>query len=435
MNIFMMILVFILMAGYFLMDAPNQNVNDNRIESAMQTNNTKSILSCMARAHAAATAQDTKNPAKAKEVLNSKPEKCTQKYNVQSIKLCANENREINTCTTDRIGRVVGNFIVTTANKPDEKDTNLLLEILSKDYNTTPNFGMIISAEDGGLSILSGNGHRRAIPNSIIKSAKLADGQLVYITQYSVSADVNLGSPEMSAAEDIFCMTGQQKVFRFGKWECLTPNTPVLCTGDTIWNSATETCEIDPSRRPLCATGQTAVEIDGIWNCIDPFDVIECPTGQIPKFDYVNVEWYCAEEIKNTETKCNDVLVDKGNLLGGTLLKPTSPCGDCEKMVLNEETCRVACIPDKTKISIPACYPDYRECSGTDRAFYFGFPWDSAYTENIVPNLPELAGVEIPLDDDHSINRKFNCMDCSAKCGINTELSLPPYVVVCNGCD
>ena len=44
MNIFIMILVFILMAGYFLIDAPNQRVRDDRIESALRMTEIKSIF-------------------------------------------------------------------------------------------------------------------------------------------------------------------------------------------------------------------------------------------------------------------------------------------------------------------------------------------------------------------------------------------------------
>lgn len=432
MNIFIMILVFILMAGYFLIDAPNQRVRDDRIESALRMTEIKSILSCMARAHSGAIELDTTARAGAKEILEPKSEPCTEKYNVQSIKLCADERREVTICKPDRVGQTIGNFIVTTADMPEEKDTNLVLKTLAQDFDAASNFGIIITKNDGSLAILSGNGHRRKIPSSIINAASLEQGRLIYITQYSVSADINLGNPSQTAAENIFCMTGEQKIFRFGKWECLSQNPSALCTGDTIWNSVDEVCEIDPSRRPLCATGQTAVEIEDMWQCIDPSPIRECPDGTTAQLDYVNMEWVCVtKETESSGSKCPSMMIAKGRVLGGTLLKPANLCNDCEKMVTNEETCEVSCVPDETKVNSTACYPGASECRGSSRAFYFGFPDDSTYKQNVRVNIPELAGVSIPVDGTHSQNRKFNCLDCGSVGAIDEQLSMPPFVAVC----
>ncbi len=433
MNIFIMLLVFVFMAGYFLMDAPNQRVRDDRIEPAMRITEIKSILSCMARAHADAIELDTTAHAGATEILETKSENCTEKYNVQSIKLCADEKRAVTVCKPDRVGQTIGNFIVTTADMPEEKDTNLVLKILSQDFDSASNFGIIMTKNDGSLAILSGNGHRRKIPSSIISAAGLEQGRLVYITQYSVAADINMGNPLQPSAENIFCLTGEQKIFRFGKWECLSENPSAVCEGDKIWNSVDEVCEIDPSRRPLCAAGQTAVEIEDMWQCIDPSPVRECPDGETAQFDYINMEWVCItpETTTNTKSSCHNMTIAKGSILGGTLLQPVNLCNDCEKMIKDEETCAVSCVPDETKVNIPACYPRASECSGSSRAFYFGFPNDSDYIANVRVNIPDLDGVQIPIDGTHSQNRKFNCLDCGSGGGIDQQLSMPPFVAVC----
>ena len=100
-------------------------------------------------------------------------------------------------------------------------------------------------------------------------------------------------------------------------------------------------------------------------------------------------------------------------------------------MVTNEETCEVSCVPDETKVNSTACYPGASECRGSSRAFYFGFPDDSTYKQNVRVNIPELAGVSIPVDGAHSQNRKFNCLDCGSVGAIDEQLSMPPFVAVC----
>jgi hypothetical protein len=168
-----------------------------------------------------------------------------------------------------------------------------------------------------------------------------------------------------------------------------------------------------------------------MWQCIEPSPMRECPNGMIAHLDYSTMEWFCVESTPEQTTKCQGAIIDKGRLLGGTLLKPGNLCNDCEKMILNEETCAVACIPDPGKNTVSSCYPRAAECRGDARAFYFGFPNNSAYLESARANLPELSGVKIPMDGSHSQNRRFNCLDCGDGGRIDQELSLHPFVAVC----
>ncbi|MCL1892563.1 MAG: hypothetical protein FWF97_04760 [Alphaproteobacteria bacterium] len=431
MNIFIMILVFVLMAGYYLIDAPSQRIGNDTLESALRTTEVKSVLSCMARAHAAAIDLDTAVRAEAKEALEIEDMPCMEKYNVESVKLCADERREVAVCTPDRAGRTIGNFIVTIADMPDETDANLILKTLSSEYEAAPNFGLVLGIDNKSFAILSGNGHRRAIPASIASAAKLQDGQIIYITQYSATAPANLGAPK-EEAENILCMFGEQKIFRFNKWECIPINPPAACPGDTIFRSETGICEPDFSRRPLCAGGETAVQVDDLWECIEPTPDRVCPGGRAAQLDYVTLEWVCGgTEAQRPFNKCAGAMIAKGRISGGTVLKPGNICNNCEKMIMNEETCDITCIPDATKVNQPACYARAAECMGATRAFYFGFPSDPLYIEAARANLPELAGMQIPNDGSRSQNRKFNCLDCGVMGRINRDLSRPPFVAVC----
>jgi hypothetical protein len=77
------------------------------------------------------------------------------------------------------------------------------------------------------------------------------------------------------------------------------------------------------------------------------------------------------------------------------------------------------------KLADPKCYPATKGCSGSSRAFYFGFP-SSSYAENV----SEVSERQIPFDNAHSKNRKFNCLDCGERL-IDKDNSFPPYIAVC----
>jgi hypothetical protein len=432
MNIFIMILVFVFMTGYYLIDSPGQRVGDESIRAAMRNTDVHSVLDCVARAHSSAMELDSAGKVNTMQTLEYDNLSCVEKYNVKSIKLCADERRIVSACAPQRTGKAIGNFIVTIANTPDDKDANLVLKTLAKDYGAAPNFGLVVASDERAFAIVSGNGHRRQIPNSIANAANLQNGQIIFITQYSLLSSANRETAEQYV-EDITCLFGEQKVWRFNKWECMTPSPVEICTGDKIWDSNTETCEMDVSRRPLCGGNQTAVEVDDLWMCIDPTPTRVCPDGTMASLDYITMEWYCSvpSESSARQGKCRDVIIAKRPAVGGTLLKPTSLCNDCERMIIDKNTCNAVCVPDETKLRNSACYPQASQCRGAARAFYFGFPADEKYLANATEFLPALNDVEIHLDGMHSQNRKFNCLDCGAGGRIDNHRSLPPFVAVC----
>ena len=126
--------------------------------------------------------------------------------------------------------------------------------------------------------------------------------------------------------------------------------------------------------------------------------------------------------------KCENITAaTMGGALGTTLRVPQTSCTDCEKMITNMDTCEATCVPDPEKLNDASCYPgNVADCSGSTRAFYFGFP-DRTY----INKVQDIIDIPVLLDKSHSQNRKFNCMDCGER-GINQEKSRIPYVVICN---
>ena len=149
----------------------------------------------------------------------------------------------------------------------------------------------------------------------------------------------------------------------------------------------------------------------------------------IARLNYNTFEWECVVEPGSAadSKKCDNVV--SGSVYGafGTTLRiPQTSCTDCERMITDPETCVSRCVPDASKVNDKNCYPgNISECSGSSRAVYFGFP-NMAY----VNNVEDLSGASVPLDKQHSQNRKFNCLDCGMG-QIDESRSRPPYVAVC----
>ncbi|MCL2369500.1 MAG: hypothetical protein FWC83_02390, partial [Alphaproteobacteria bacterium] len=68
------------------------------------------------------------------------------------------------------------------------------------------------------------------------------------------------------------------------------------------------------------------------------------------------------------------------------------------------------------------------ECTGANRAFYFGFP-NQLYIDGARSVIDALSGIEIPTGTVWSENRMFNCLYCPH--GIDSVRSAPPFVAVC----
>jgi hypothetical protein len=410
MNIFIMLLAFLFMAGYYFLDSPAQRVARQELESAVTRTDLRSIAECAAAAHTAA-------------IRNfAFTDVCGRQYNISSESVCLNERLAVTKCEIVRQKKPAYSFIITSTEPINHDDYNRMLELLEEYYPHADSFGIFMDDV-----ILGGGSHgKRAVPQGISKSLKLDAGQLVYMTQFEIpDAETDYVSPAEAA---INCPAGTVKIYRFGRWQCAQRNEKTSCGGDKIWDSDLMECVPDETRRPLCASRQTAVMVDDIWECIDPFQERNCPAGMVARLNYNTLEWECIEDPSDVQNakKCAPPRHAVYGAIGSTLRIPASACTDCEEMITNSETCATSCVPNPSKLSDPKCYPGrLAECGGSSRAFYFGFP-GAGYAANV----SAVSGYQIPFDTAHSQNRKFNCLDCGAG-KINAARSLPPYIAVC----
>ena len=411
MNIFIMILFAVLMAGYYIISSPSQYIEKHDTQYAVTMSDLRTIAQCATAVHNAqingTEFQDT----------------CVEEYGVQSKFICLDNKFKVTACDGAKNKKPTANFLVTATGALDNNSHNKIMEILEQNYAEAGTFGLI--QENKIMS--GGTTSKPTVPAAIVDEMGLTDGQLVYLTQYETPDVGDIIAP--TAEINIICPPGSAKTYRFGRWQCIAYNIKTNCAGDTIWDSDAMQCVPDESRKPLCANKQTAIIVDDVWECIDPFLEKQCPGNMIARLNYNTLEWECVvDPAKTPITKKCEKVVRKA-IYGGagtTLRVPHTSCTDCEQEVVDEDTCESKCVPDVTKITSAECYPSWAtECSGRGRAFYFGFP-NAAYAASV----PELQGIEIPFDAMHSQNRRFNCLDCGLG-EIDMEKSHPPYTAVC----
>jgi hypothetical protein len=421
MNIFVVLLMAIFMAGYYFMGAPNVSLENESGSVAMENAELKSVLECVMREHSQAVIADEKTDIKENTIFKTTLP-CSDRYNIKTQKLCSDDRKIVKNCVPDKPGKIISNYIITTTDAVTENGAGKILELIQKEYPYNANIGIAAITDDGTVLILSASSGKREIAKFIAKESAITDGQMIYITQYSTSGKNN---PVISnQIKKLQCSAGQIPVFRQNRWDCAASNVVPICSGDFIWDSEKSSCIPDDTKRPLCSAEQTAVMIDNIWECIDPEQKRECPRNYTAKFDYSEMAWVCIKDQDTgaaTTKKCDKVY---SHVYGGgtTVLRgKLISCNDCEKMIVHDD-CTAECVPDASATANPQCY------SGNCENFYFGFP-DINYINDAKTNIPALANITITLDQNRSKNRKFNCIECPA--GIDTVASLPPYVIIC----
>jgi len=411
MNIFIMILVAVFMAGFYMFTAPSGRIVEQESQYAINRADLRSVAECASAMHNATIRGTTFSDV------------CIEKNKIESRFVCLNTNMTVAKCEVVRQKKPAYSFIVTAAAPIEPEKYNDMMEILEQHFADAGTFGIF----QDNVIIAGGTSTKRNVPAGIVSEMKLQNGQLVYMTQYEIPDD----DTEFTEAEttDIDCPTGTVKTYRFGRWQCIGYNMKTNCTGDTIWDSDLMECVADETRRPLCAQRQTAVLVDNVWECVNPFPEKNCPDGMIARLNYNNLEWECVADPNKTDSVKKCAHLTGGAIYGkpgATLRVPQTSCTDCEQMLVDEETCDAICVPNPAMIKDPKCYPGRAsECSGPSRAFYFGFP-TRAYAEKV----SALNGAAVPIDAAHSQNRKFNCMDCGVGT-IDNEKSVPPYIAIC----
>ena len=413
MNIFLVMLISLFMAGYYMFFAPNTRVPEQETDRAIVVSDLRSVVECAIAVHNATISGGVFDDV------------CVAQNDINVEQFCLDSRGAVTQCGGDDSKRTSANFIVTTTAPLDISDYNNMMEILETSFATNGSFGLY----QDGFILAGGTVSKRTVPDAIKNKLKLENGQLVYMTHYeSPDAAKTFTATD---SDGVACPAGTSKTYRFGRWQCVGYNFKESCGGDMIWDYTLMECVPDESRKPLCAGKQTAVMVDSVWDCVDPFTERQCPAGMLARLNYETLEWECVEDpsSSNIQSKCvtPNARVVRGRD-GATLRLATTSCTDCEKMLLDESTCEAICVPDPTKINSPSCYPGrISECSGQSRALYFGFP-NAAY----VANVPDVSNINVPLDSSHSQNRKFNCMDCVTGI-IDSSRSMAPYVAVCTG--
>lgn len=412
MNIFIMVLVSLFMAGYFWLSSPSQQVSQHTTDYAVTMSDLRSVAQCAVAVHNAQI-----NGYEFQDI-------CIEQNGIISKFICLDNRLKSVSCDATGSKKPAFNYIVTATAPLDGSYHNSMMEVLETYYTEAGAFGMFYD----NMIMSGGTSTRRNVPAEIIAEMELADGQLVYLTQYDIP---DSGTEyEVSGEVDIICPAGTAEVYRFGRWQCIAYNTKTDCGGDMIWDANLYSCVPDESRRPLCASSQTAIVVDDVWECVNPFPERTCPSGMVVRLNYNTLEWECVTEPGSDKdtSKCGHLLTGNASgSVGGTLQIPQTSCTDCERMVVDPETCKSSCVPDVNKIYSESCYPGrVNECSGPSRAFYFGFP-NRGYADA----LDVIHGTDVPFGTSHAQNRLFNCMDCGDGV-IDTKRSLPPYVAVCS---
>ena len=415
MNIFLIMLISLFMAGYHMLFAPNTVVRGQETDQAITISDLRSIAECALAVHNAEITGGTFNDV------------CVEQNRIKTNRVCFDSRLSITDCTSDGYKRPSYSFIITTTGRLNPSDYNEMMNILEKDFSTSGTFGIY----QDEIIMVAGTSVKQSLPKSVIDKLGLENGQLIYMTHFDIPDPERVFTePEK---EDVTCPVGTQKVYRFGRWQCAGQNIKTSCGGDQVWDSSVMECVPDESRKPLCAGVQTAVMVDGVWECVIPFGEYKCPNDKIARINYETLQWEC-EEAPVDESKRGKCTMPKPQIVrgrgGATLRVVPNDCTDCEKAITDEENCTVTCVPDVTKLSSPACYSgNIKECSGASKAVYFGFP-DKQYIERFDEIPPKL----IPLDSHHSQNRRFNCLDCG-KYRVDSSRSIYPYVAECHEYD
>lgn len=414
-----MILVFLFMAGYYMLGAPNQQVPGHSLTEALQKSDLRGIAECAAHTHANAL----------RNIVVKMD--CMTKFDISNGTLCTSTRGDVVDCASiSKTKQPALAFVITSSMPIEGNRINDMLDILGENYRNASNFGVFVNTADKSY-ILSANSAPFEIPANLMTTAEFQPGQLVYITKYSVREISTFKTAEIKDA--IICPTDEIKTMRYGRWQCVPKNEKIVCTGDTIWNSETQVCIPDPHKKPLCSSKQTAVMIDDTWTCADPINEKICTAGTIAKLNYTTLAWECVTDpsSQNSLNKC--VTTGRSGVFGTsteTVRVNLTACTDCEEMITDPDTCETYCVPSVDKLNTVGCYANISGCSGNNRAFYFGFPTSANYLTRAQEQISEINNALIPLDSTHSQNRKFNCMDCGNRT-IDTENSVIPFIAVC----
>lgn len=397
MNIFIMFLVFIFMAGFYLMDSPNQKLANQNIDEHIIKSEIRERVECVKNAH----------------IFNLKnldfTNDCKDKYKIKNLNFCVNQNNIKVSCN----GRQEYKIFITYSESIDEKKYNIASEVFEKFYRDITDFGILLNNH-----LITGLKTYK-LDQLITKNIK--NGSLLYFTKYKNQTQIKHLKP-INIESPNNCPKGTIMSYKFGRYVCLEKNKQFACVGDTVWDNKKGKCVQNDFNKPICGKNMVAILKNNVWECLDSIEQnedIKCEENQIKFYDKYFQKYICKEDPnKQIEVKkCDFSTVQIQNI--------STKCSPCEKQIINEDTCESFCIPDEKKLENKNCYLNKDECTGNSKSFYFGFP-DAEY----IKNIKNISKDKIPLDENYSKNRRFNCKKCEK--GINKEKSVYPFILICN---
>ncbi|MDR0319665.1 MAG: hypothetical protein LBH81_02910 [Rickettsiales bacterium] len=437
MNVFLVVLVFLFMAGYYYLGSPSLRSDVLSTQEVLDNSDAFAAVSCVVAVHSAAL-----ESARAGADAAAYESPCIEKYKVSTISVCLKDGEVSRSCRVDtRNPEPFQRYIITKSPWANPETSGRIMDAMRGKYKGVTGLGIVMAAELEAeedpeakirMAIMSPARKPVWLSPALVKAASLKSGDLAYMTQYTTQ-ELQAEDLRREAAR-LDCAKGEIKVYRYRTWRCEQPTPTRLCQGDMIFDVDAGDCVANSSARPICGGAETAVVIDGVWTCRPPAEAKECQKGKVPSFNYESLEWVCIGDpfapLSADAGKCAPRAAGK-SLYGGTAPVSASQCGDCERELQDPETCETICIPDSSRLAFKGCYPNAAECSdGESKAFYFGFPSDAAYNMAALSNIAGLASVGIARGDGHSENRKFNCLDCSPF-KVDSASVFYPYAASC----
>ena len=152
MNIFIMILVALFMAGYYLMGSPSQTVSQHDTEYAVLRSDLRTIAQCATAVHNAQI-----NGTEFNDV-------CVTQNDIISRFICLDDKLKITNCEIVKNKKPAFSYIVTATAPLDAQDNNAMMDVLEQYYSDAGTFGILRDK----MIMSGGTSYLRAIPAEIV---------------------------------------------------------------------------------------------------------------------------------------------------------------------------------------------------------------------------------------------------------------------------
>ena len=163
MNIFIMILVALFMAGYYMLDSPSQSVVRHETEYAVSRSDLRTVAQCATALHNAQI-----NGTEFDDI-------CLEQNGIVSEFICLDNKLKITKCEIVKNKKPAFSYIITATQPIDSADHNAMMEVLETYYSDAGTFGLL----NEGMILSGGTSLRRQIPAEIVKNMELLFKRIV----------------------------------------------------------------------------------------------------------------------------------------------------------------------------------------------------------------------------------------------------------------